>query len=507
MYRTAFLCGFAAASFAAHAPSAFADPVQFKSTAVATGLAYPLFVTSAPGDASHLFIIEQRGKIKVVDVSATGTYSVRPAPLVDLTSQLSSTYLEYGVLGLAFHPNFASNGYFYVVFTPTTIGDWTLLRFKVSAANPLVADMSTQTTILRFSYTLTQHRAGWIGFGNDGYLYATTGDGGENDPLNAGSDRTVLRGKVLRLDVNGPDGIPGTSDDDGFPSDALRNFHIPPTNPFATNPPVPNAQPEIWAYGLRNPWRASIDRQTGDLWIGDVGQVAREEIDFGPAGVGGRFYGWRCLEGNLPTNYTGCTAPLPPSIAPVLDYPRGNADPSGSSVTGGYIYRGCAMPSLRGTYFFGDWGGKVWTGTPSGGTLSNVVNRTAELAAPGTMVSFGEDALGELYFVNWNSTAGAVYKIEPRVFDGPDCNLNGKPDACDIARGASLDANGNGIPDECETFCPADFNHSGALNTQDIFDFLGAWFMGDPRADFNGAGGLSVQDVFDYINAWFVGCP
>jgi glucose/arabinose dehydrogenase len=479
--------------------------VQFKATPVATGLAYPLFVTSAPGDRSHLYIIEQRGKIKVVEVSSTGTYSVRPTPMVDLTSQLSSTYLEYGVLGLAFHPNFASNGYFYVTYTPgASPCDYAILRFKVSAADPNVADMTTQTTIMRFSYNIVQHRAGWIGFGPDGYLYATTGDGGENDPNNAGSDLTVPKGKVLRIDVNGPDGVPGTTDDDGFPADALKNYRIPASNPFVA---TAGAAPEIWAYGLRNPWRSSFDRQTGDLWIGDVGQNLYEEVDFQPAGQGGAFYGWRCMEGFHVTTLAGCTGTLPSSTPPLFEYPHtGTGVAVGTSVTGGYVYRGCAMPSLRGTYFFGDWGGKIWTGTRSGSTLTGVVNRTAELAAPGTMVSFGEDALGELYFVNWNSTAGAVYKIEPRVIDGPDCNGNGKPDSCDIANGTSLDANNNGIPDECEPPCRADFNHIGGLTIQDIFDFLNAWLAAAPGSDFDNSGTLAVADIFAFINAWFAGC-
>jgi glucose/arabinose dehydrogenase len=483
---------------------------QFKATPVATGLAYPLNVTSAPGDPSRLFIIEQRGKIRVVDVSPTGAYSLRATPLVDLTSQLSSTYLEYGVLGLAWHPDWVHNGIFYVTYTPgssATLADWALLRFKTAVGNPSVADMTTQTTILRIPYTITQHRAGWIAFGPDGYLYATTGDGGENDPSNAGADPTVLRGKVLRIDVNGPDGIPGTADDDGFPADPLKNYRVPVDNPFVVNPPVVNAAPEIWAYGLRNPWRASFDRVTGDLWIGDVGQNAWEEVDYGPAGVGGRFYGWRCLEGTHASGLSGCGSPLPPSIPPAFEYPHsGTGVATGSSVTGGYVYRGCAMPSLRGTYFFGDWGGKVWTATPSNGALTNVVNRTAELAAPGTLVSFGEDAYGELYFVNWSTSAGAVYKIEPRALDGPDCNANGKPDLCDIARGVSMDRNGNGIPDECEPPCAADFNHDLTLSSQDIFDFINAWFAGDARTDVDQSGTLNQLDIFAYIGMWFTGC-
>jgi hypothetical protein len=310
----------------------------------------------------------------------------------------------------------------------------------------------------------------------------------------------LLRGKVLRLDVNGPDGVPGTSDDDGFPTDPLKHFVIPATNPFVSG--HANAAKEIWAYGLRNPWRASFDRVTGDLWIGDVGQTAREEIDVAPAGVGGLFFGWRCIEGTLPTNYAGCTNPLPASTPPVLEYPRSAATVSGSSVTGGYVYRGCAMPSYYGTYFFGDWTGKVWTGVKSGNSLTNISVKTADLGSPGSNVSFGEDALGELYFVNWNATTGSVLKIEPRTMDGLDCNHNGRADACDIALGSSLDANHDGIPDECQ--CRADFN-GGGLSVQDIFDFLNAWLAGDSRTDFNG-GGLAVSDIFDFVNAWLAGC-
>jgi hypothetical protein len=315
---------------------------------------------------------------------------------------------------------------------------------------------------------------------------------------------------VLRLDVDGADNIPGNADDDQFPDDATRNYSIPATNPFIA---AAGALPEIWAYGLRNPWRASFDRQTGDLWIGDVGQSAREEIDFQPgSSPGGEFYGWRCLEGTLPTGYAGCTAPLPPSVPPILDYPRGGGTVSGGSVTGGYVYRGCAMPSLRGSYFFGDWGGKVWSAKRGATSLMEVATRTTELlptgqTSLGTLVAFGEDNLGELYYVIWSSSAGAVYRIDPRMLDGPDCNGNSRADSCDIATGLSVDANGNGVPDECEPpICPADFNGVGGVTVQDLFDFLTAYFTADPRADFNHAGGVTVQDVFDFLAAYFVGC-
>jgi glucose/arabinose dehydrogenase len=505
------VCALAASGGGWLATPLSAEPLQLKSTPVATGLAYPLYVTHAPGDSTRLFVVEQRGKIKVIDVLSNGGYSTRATPLVDLSSLLGNFYLEYGVIGLAFHPRFAENRYFYVTLTPgNSPADWLLLRLRISDTDPNIAMAASQETVLRFSYSHGQHRGGWIGFGPDGYLYATTGDGGENDPADAAQNRGLLRGKVLRIDVDGPDDVPGNADDDGFPTDSLRLYTIPPSNPFVGQAGV---LPEIWAYGLRNPWRASFDRVTGDFWIGDVGQQVREEIDFQPStSAGGEFYGWRCLEGTVATNYTGCASPLPPSVLPLLDIPRSGATVTSNSITGGYVYRGCAMPSLRGQYVFGDWTGKLWTATKGTTSLTNIVTRSAEIVPVGvsslSVVSFGEDAAGELYFTHWSSTTGGVYKLEPRSPDGPDCNGNGRGDACDIAGGASADANNNGIPDECEpAACPADFNGAGGITVQDVFDFLAAYFHGDARGDFNHVGGITVQDVFDFLAAYFEGCP
>jgi glucose/arabinose dehydrogenase len=390
------------------------------------------------------------------------------------------------------------------------IADWAIARMRVSAADPNVLDPGSVTPIIRVVYTITNHRAGWLAFGPDGYLYASTGDGGEQDPQNAASDLTKPRGKVLRIDVTGPDGVPGTPDDDAFPADPERNYAVPDTNPFLA---TPGAAPEIWAYGLRNPWRCSFDRATGDLWIGDVGQLAREEIDFQPArSPGGLFYGWRCVEGTLPTGYAGCTTPLPPSVPPAFEYPHTSSiqGVQGSSAVGGYVYRGCAVPSLSGKYVFGDWIGRIWAATVTTNTSGNVVlnapvflnNDVNGGSALGTMVSLGEDARGELYYVIWNQTAGAVYKIEPRTTT--DCNHNGVADACDIAGGASRDANGNGVPDECE--CRADYDGVNGVGLPDVFAFLTEWFAQSPRSDYNGVNGVEILDIFDFLTAWFVGC-
>jgi len=405
---------------------------------VATGLTKPLLVTHSPGDYTRIFIVEQNGKIKILKSG-----SVLATPFLDVQSLMggSETYLEYGLLGLAFHPQYKTNGMFYIMYTVgnSTLADPVIYRYHVSG-NPDVADPASGSLVLRISYTQKQHRSGWMEFGRDGYFYVATGDGGENDPTNAGADLTVLKGKILRLDVDGADNIPGNADDDAIP-DVNRNYSIPPTNPFVSRP---GAMGEIWHYGLRNPWRDSFDTQTGDLYIGDVGQGQREEISYARNNVGGIFYGWRCQEGTLSTGLS-CGSPVETPTAPIYEYDH----TVGVSVTGGYVYRGCAIPEVPGTYFFGDWsGGKVFSfryGLVSG--VTNFQDRTATIGPGGGLTSFGTDSYGEIYEVRG---AGEVRKIVPVGAQGPDCNGNGKRDLCDIADSTSVDANHNNVPDECE---------------------------------------------------------
>ena len=476
-------------------------------TVVASGLARPTCVTHAPADLTRLFVTEQQtGKVRIIKNG-----SLLATPFLDVTGQPGWTgmsALEYGLLFICFHPSYFTNGYFYVCYTSNTPSSGTamLARFQVSAGNPDVANPASATTILALTYTQTTHRSAWMDFGPDGYLYYNTGDGGENDPLNAASDLTVLRGKMLRLDVNGPDGVPGTADDDGFPTDANKNYRVPADNPFVT---TPGAAPEIWAYGFRNPWRASFDRLTHDLYIGDVGQVTREEVDFMPAGVGGRFYGWRCKEGTFTTAYSGCTGTLPPSIAPIFEYRSGiNANIiSGGAVIGGYVYRGCAIPELGGTYFFGDWGGNVASFRYSPATgVTNAMSRTSTIGISGsTLSSFGEDALGEILICNWST--GEIRKIVPATAQGPDCNGNGKRDTCDIASGASADVNGNGVPDECECVtCPGDATGNGMIDGGDIQRFAACCVSGTLSgpgcrcANMNGDGAVNGADVSLFVD-------
>jgi glucose/arabinose dehydrogenase len=364
---------------------------------VAQGLSLPLFVTSPPGDTARVFIVEQRGgdsrgRIKILKGGV-----VQATPF--LTTGTLATGSEQGLLGLAFAPDYATSGRFYINYTDST-GTTKIVRHTVSG-NPDVAN-PVGTVLLSIFQPFANHNGGWLGFGPDGYLYAATGDGGSGgDPGDRAQNVDSLLGKILRLDVSGP------------------GYTIPPGNPFAG--PTPGRD-EIWNYGLRNPWRPSFDRATGDFVIADVGQNLREEINFAPAGTGaGANYGWRCFEGSLPfaasaTNpCESCSSPACPMVFPFHEYPH----TTGCSITGGYVYRGCAIPDLRGQYFFADYcGNQIWTGVFQTDTLVNVTDRAAELAPGGgltinSITSFGEDARGELYICD---QGGEVFKI---IADAP----------------------------------------------------------------------------------------
>jgi glucose/arabinose dehydrogenase len=382
---------------------------------VASGLTLPLFVTAPPGDTHRLFIVEQRsgtiGRIKILNLQ-TGLVNATPF----LSVPGVSTGNEQGLLGLAFHPNYAANGYFYIDYTDSS-GNTQIKRYTASA-DPNLADPSSVYSILTIAQPFSNHNGGWIGFGADSYLYIGSGDGGsEGDPSGRGQDINQLLGKMLRIDVNGDD----------FPADPTHNYAIPPTNPFVG---VAGAD-EIWAYGLRNPWRNSFDRLTHDFYIGDVGQNSWEEIDFQPAGSpGGQNYGWRCYEGNHAYNTAGCAAPGT-MVFPIYEYSHSSG---GCSITGGYVYRG-GICDLSGTYFFADYcSNKIWSFRYDGHTLTDFRDRTTQLAPGGGMsinsiTSFGEDARGELYVVD---QGGEVFKI---VAVGPqkgDLNNDGVVNFGDI---------------------------------------------------------------------------
>jgi glucose/arabinose dehydrogenase len=334
---------------------------------VASGLDFPLDVAAARSDASRLYAAEKTGRIRVLRDGALLT-----APFLDLSALVSGGE-EQGLLGLAFHPSYPADPRFFVNYT-NLAGDTRVVSYRVSA-NPDVADPSSAVTILAVDQPFANHNGGALAFGPDGFFYVALGDGGgANDPLGNGQSLATLLGKLLRLDVS------------------TAPYAVPAGNPFVG---VTGARPEIWAFGLRNPYRFSFDRSTGDLLIADVGQAAREEIDFAPrSSAGGENYGWARTEGTLCLGGgSGCdTSGI---TFPIAEYPTDD----GCAVTGGYVYRGSALPALRGHYFYGDFcAGFVRSLRVSGGSAVDE-REWPELAPDGQITSFGEDAGGELYVV------------------------------------------------------------------------------------------------------------
>jgi glucose/arabinose dehydrogenase len=348
---------------------------------VASGLGFPLYLTSPPDDVSRVFVVEKGGRIRVIRND-----SLLATPFLDLSGRVS-TGGEQGLLGLAFHPAYAQNRVFVINYTNTQ-GDTRIATFR-AGTTPDVADPASERVILAIDQPFANHNGGMLAFGPDGMLYASLGDGGSGgDPQGNGQNRSVLLGKILRLDIA----------DDGTAS-------VPADNPFAGQT---GARPEIWSYGLRNPWRFSFDRATGDLYLGDVGQNELEEINAstGAAQFGrGANYGWNIVEGTecfSPSSGCDRTGLTPP----VLVYGHGQ----GCSVTGGYVYRGSAIPSLVGHYFYADYcAGWVRSFRLAGAALADE-REWAALRPGGQVPSFGEDARGELYIL---SASGTVHRIVP----------------------------------------------------------------------------------------------
>lgn len=357
---------------------------NLSTTLLAQGFSRPVHLTAPPGDTSRVFICEQHtGRVEIVEL-ATG--NIIGTPFVNMTV---STGNEQGLLSMAFHPDYASNGLFYLSRTANS-GNTRVTEHQVTS-NPNVGSPTVLRQIVSWSQPYSNHNGGQIAFGGDGYLYVGLGDGGSgNDPGNRAQNGTDLLGKMLRLDVN------------------VAAPYIPASNPFVGNSSV---RDEIWAIGLRNPWRFSFDRATGDLWIADVGQNAWEEIDFQPgSSTGGENYGWRCMEGDHCTGLSGCSCNAGSLTDPVYEFNHsGNC-----SITGGVVYRGSAIPSLQGTYFCADYcSNRIWSMEHNGTGVTNVVSRQNELNPPGSatisqITSFGEDALGEVYILE---QGGQIWKI------------------------------------------------------------------------------------------------
>jgi glucose/arabinose dehydrogenase len=378
---------------------------QLRTEVYASGFSEPVAFVQDPTNRSVFFVVEQAGRIRAVRDRA-----VLPQDFLDLRGAVACCG-ERGLLGLAFPPDAATSGRFFVNFTDRN-GDTVVARFRRSASNPLAADPASRFDLRWIStgfrvigQPFSNHNGGNLAFGPDGFLYVGMGDGGSgNDPQNHAQTPNSLLGKMLRIDVSVAD-----SDSNGY--------RIPPDNPFLDGDPV-SAHGEIWSFGLRNPWRYSFDDPalggTGALIIGDVGQNRREEIDYEPRGRGGRNYGWRLREGTLP-NVQSLPAAYGPLVEPILDYGRGD----GASVTGGYVYRGRALPAqYRGRYFYGDYFGRAWSvaltiNAAGEAQASDRTEHTAEFGGEarlgGGISSFGVDATGELYIVNHQG--GVILRI------------------------------------------------------------------------------------------------
>jgi glucose/arabinose dehydrogenase len=402
---------------------------QLRTETVVSGLSELVAFVVDPLNPDVFYAVQQGGLIRTVRKGV-----ILPAPFLDLRA-VTAADGERGLLGMAFAPD-RSSGRFFVNFTNAN-GDTVVARFQRSAEDPQVADPSSRLDFRwpngqRFiSQPFSNHNGGNLAFGADGYLYIGLGDGGSgNDPLNNAQSPTTLLGKMLRIDVNVPDSDTG-------------GYRVPPDNPFLRGFPIA-ALGEIWAFGLRNPWRYSFDDPalggTGALFIGDVGQNAREEIDYAPAGRGGLNYGWRIREGSIATPGVGDTpAAFTPLTEPLFDYGRS----SGTAVTGGYVYRGRALGAdYFGRYFFADSGsGRLWSASwvpdPATGraTLIGVVDHSPEIGSLGSITSFGVDLSGELYLLIYGSAAsGRVVKLVPETPPGlpAPANLTAQTSGHDI---------------------------------------------------------------------------
>jgi len=373
---------------------------------VTSGLSKPVFVTAPPGD-TRLFVLEQAGRIRLVE---NGTLT--DTPFLDISDRVNDAGGEQGLLGLAFHPGWSTNGKFYVYYTGGTgNGETVVAEYEVNAVDASTADKATETILLTEPQPFQNHNGGMIAFGQDGYLYIGLGDGGSgSDPGQRAQNPSVLLGSMLRIDVDNP----GSG----------KAYGIPEDNPFADGN---GGAPEVYAYGLRNPWRWSFDRMTGDAYIADVGQNRVEEVNaITVANMNGANFGWDVYEGSECFNDgadpkilgTGCT--LTGTVQPIIEYGHTPttgltpppADPAGNAITGGYVYRGACLPDLQGTYFYGDFVTNItrtlkWNG--SAATDTQDITSTLQMGVGlGGVASFGEDGFGELYLASFN---GSIYRI------------------------------------------------------------------------------------------------
>ena len=492
------------AGVAAHAQTLDLGDLQ---AVASTGLASALFLTNAPGDAvTRLYVLEQAGRVRRIDGTTLQAASVLDITTIVLAAGTNPEFnrqgdSEQGLLGMAFHPNYQTNRFFYVYYIEprgsTFVsngltydnGRSVVARYTMNAAGTATVAGSA-TIVLKFDQSQTNHNGGCMYFGTDEFLYIGTGDGGGGgDQPNNALNPNLLLGKMLRIDVNGDD----------FPADVNANYRIPADNPTTWPTGAGGTQTgrrENWAIGLRNPWRWSFDKLTGDMWIADVGQDRWEEVNI-VAGNGGpgRNYGWRRWEGLASFNTNIGTFSVANSVLPVYVYPR-NATAGflptqqGQSTTGGFVYRGTAIPGWRGRYFFGDFvAGRIWSFRLINGVQTDFQDHTTHLTAgatgPSSLASFGEDNDGELYTVHF--AAPRVRKIVPSA-------LSNSLSVADVAQGGGLPG-----PD-------------GTIDGDDFIAFINAFAAGDLLADVVNGGGtrppdgiVDGSDFIAFINAFAAG--
>ncbi len=360
------------------------DASAFELVEVARGFNAPLLATHAGDGSERIFVLEQSGRIWIIqDGERLDT------PFIDLSNLASQDitrgYSERGLLGLAFHPEYADNGLFYVNYTDQS-GTTRVVAYTVAQDDPNQADATSAREVFSIDQPYSNHNGGYMSFGPDGYLYISVGDGGAgNDPLSVGQDPANLLGTIIRIDV------------DNY--DATQPYSIPADNPYIQNPAL---APEVWVWGLRNVWRFSFDTATGDLYHADVGQSAWEEVNFQPAdSPGGENYGWPAYEGSQ--RHIGPDAPT--AVMPIVEYSHS----MGCSITGGYVYRGEAIPALDGYYLFSDWcSGRIWAAyrdSAENWRFEEIMNTSFQVS------SFGQDEAGEVYVVAYGD--GAILRFEP----------------------------------------------------------------------------------------------
>jgi len=355
---------------------AFPDPSAYDWTPFASGLTQPVDIQNAGDGSGRLFVVEKAGRILIIQNG-----QVSNEPFLDIQGEVNSGSSERGLLGLAFHPNYSQSGLFFVNYIDQN-GNTVIARFHLSTDDPNKADPSSEVDLIHVNQPYPNHNGGGLAFGPDGYLYIGLGDGGSGgDPMRNGQNLQTMLGKLLRIDVDKGD-----------------NYSIPADNPFAGG----GGLGEIWAYGLRNPWRFSFDRTTGDLYIADVGQDSWEEVNFVPAGtMGGLNFGWSYFEGNHSYNDT------PPAnasfIQPAVEYSHSE----GCSVTGGSVYRGQAMSEWQGVYLYGDYcSGSIWGLIHTG---QNEYQSMLLFQTGAQITTFGVDEAGEIYMADFRS--GSIVRL------------------------------------------------------------------------------------------------